>query len=79
MNAIHIHTTLHSEILHLPELRPLLGKTVEIIVREESPAPVIDKPSAEGRAYEPASALLERIRAARAGTGPAKKALHATK
>jgi hypothetical protein len=37
MNAIHIRRTLDSDVLHLPELKPLIGKTVEIIVREETP------------------------------------------
>jgi len=35
MNAIRIRTRLDSDTLHLPELRPLLGQTVEIIVLEE--------------------------------------------
>lgn len=39
MEAIHIHTTVNSETLYLPELKPFLGKVVEIIVREEPPAP----------------------------------------
>jgi hypothetical protein len=34
-NVIRIHRRLDSETLHLPELKPLLGKTVEIIVVEE--------------------------------------------
>ncbi len=38
MKAIRIHKQLESETLHLPELRPLVGKRVEIIVQEE-PAP----------------------------------------
>ena len=39
MNAIRIRKKLDSEILSLPELRPLLGQTVEIIVLgEESSA-----------------------------------------
>lgn len=37
MNDIHIHTTLKSDTLHLPELRPLVGRAVEIIVREDVP------------------------------------------
>src|SRR5580698_951856 len=37
MNAIRIHKKLNSQILDLPELAPLLGKTVEIIVIEEVP------------------------------------------
>jgi hypothetical protein len=39
MTAIRIRTTLTSETLHLPELKPLIGRPVEIIVREEAPAP----------------------------------------
>lgn len=37
MNAIRIHRQLDSETLHLPELRPLIGKCVEIIVLEQGP------------------------------------------
>lgn len=33
VSAIHIHTTIESETLHLPELRPLIGQSVEITVR----------------------------------------------
>jgi hypothetical protein len=36
MNAIRIRKKLDSDTLHLPELRPLIGKTVEIIVQEET-------------------------------------------
>jgi len=36
MIAIRIQTRIDSETLHLPELRPLIGKRVEIIVQEES-------------------------------------------
>ena len=36
MNAIRIRTTLESDTLHLPELKPLVGRTVEIIVLDES-------------------------------------------
>jgi len=36
MNAIRISTHLDSEHLYLPEIRPLVGKDVEIIVLEES-------------------------------------------
>jgi hypothetical protein len=41
MAAITIRRTLDSETLHLPELRPLLGKTVEIVVREDEPTPAV--------------------------------------
>jgi hypothetical protein len=40
MNAIRIHCKLDSETLHLPELRPLLGKNVEIVVQEEATSAV---------------------------------------
>jgi hypothetical protein len=36
MNAIHIRRHLTSQVVDLPELAPLVGKTVEIIVVEES-------------------------------------------
>ena len=42
MDAIRIHTVIDSETLHLPELKPLIGKSVEIVVREERPAEQID-------------------------------------
>jgi hypothetical protein len=35
MNAVRIRRQLDSDTLHLPELRPLIGKRVEIIVLEE--------------------------------------------
>jgi hypothetical protein len=35
MNAIRIRKKIESENLHLPELKSLIGKTVEIIVQEE--------------------------------------------
>jgi hypothetical protein len=36
MNAVRIRRKLDSETLYLPELKPLLGKNVEIIVLEEN-------------------------------------------
>lgn len=36
MNAIRIHTRLESDTLRLPELKPLIGKDVEIIVLADS-------------------------------------------
>lgn len=35
MNSIHLRKRLESDTLHLPELKPLIGKTVEITIREE--------------------------------------------
>ena len=37
MNAIRIDRRLDSQVLDLPELAPLLGKRVQIIVLEEEP------------------------------------------
>ena len=37
MNAIRIRKTLDSETLHLPGLKSLLGREVEIIVLEDGP------------------------------------------
>jgi len=39
MSAIHIRKHLDSDTLHLPELKPLIGKTVEITIVEEAPTP----------------------------------------
>lgn len=35
MNAIRIRKTIDSETLYLPQLRPFVGRTVDIIVTEE--------------------------------------------
>jgi hypothetical protein len=51
MNAIRIRKQIHSEALHLPELKPLLGKQVEIIVLEE--------PSPEATAANRCQPLIE--------------------
>jgi hypothetical protein len=56
MTLIRIHRTLDSETLHLPELRPLLGKTVEIIVQEQ---PAILPGTGEWAALEEAAGDLE--------------------
>jgi hypothetical protein len=37
MNAIRIRVRLDSDTPHLPELKSLIGKTVEFLVREEAP------------------------------------------
>ena len=39
MSVIHVTQEIESDTLHLPELRPLIGKKVEITIREVS-APV---------------------------------------
>ena len=39
MNAIKIHTRLESDTPHLPQLQPMVGKDVDIIVIEETVRP----------------------------------------
>lgn len=36
MNAIRIETTINSETLYLPQLKPLIGRSVEIIIKESA-------------------------------------------
>ena len=50
MTAVRLRRKLDSETLHLPELKPLLGKMVEITVQEESrpsSAGVLEKPATD--------------------------------
>jgi hypothetical protein len=57
MNAIRIRKTIESETLHLPELKPLIGRTVEIIVMEE-PAPGVHPGTGDWEAAAEASRAL---------------------
>jgi hypothetical protein len=50
MNAIRIRKKLDSATLHLPELLPLVGRTVEIIVLDEG-APGAEAPSTRYDAF----------------------------
>jgi hypothetical protein len=59
MNAIRIRKKLESESLYLPELRSLVGKTVEIIVLEEEVDPVVMPGTANFEAFPE---LAQRIR-----------------
>ena len=43
MSIIHLTQQIDSDTLHLPELRPLIGKQVEITIREIS-RPAADSP-----------------------------------
>jgi hypothetical protein len=43
MQVIRVQRQIDSETLHLPELKPLLGKTVEITIREEYSAAISEK------------------------------------
>ncbi len=38
MSAIRIQRRIDSETLHLPEVKPLIGKTVEIVITEQPQA-----------------------------------------
>jgi virulence-associated protein VagC len=53
MIAIRIETTISSETLHLPQLKPLMGKSVEIIVREKA-AVVVTPPRSDWESVEAA-------------------------
>lgn len=58
MNSIRIETHIDSETLFLPQLRPLLGKDVEIVVHERTAA-VIRPPVEEWAAVQAAVLGLE--------------------
>lgn len=59
MTAIRIQTTLTSETLHLPELKSLIGRPVEIIVLDTTPAPAVRPPTGD---WETARQAAERLR-----------------
>jgi hypothetical protein len=42
MNGVRIRRKLESDTLHLPEIKPLIGKTVEILIREETATAATD-------------------------------------
>lgn len=42
MTVIHLTQHLQSDTLHVPELKPLIGKQVEITIRELPPADLSD-------------------------------------
>ena len=52
MNALRIRRQLDSEILNLPELRPLLGQNVEIIVLTEESLPAIQLGTGDWTAFD---------------------------
>jgi hypothetical protein len=58
MTAIRIETMIDSETLHLPQLKPLVGKSVEIIVRERV-VPVVTCGSRDWAAVEAAALELD--------------------
>ena len=42
MSTIRVRRTLDSDTLHLPELRPLIGRTVDIVVEEAAADPAAE-------------------------------------
>ncbi len=58
MNAIRIRKTIDSETLHLPELKPLVGRTVEIIVLDEDTRSTIRPGTGDWQAAEKAAQEL---------------------
>lgn len=65
MSTVHVRRKLESETLHLPELRPLIGKTVDITVVERPAArstPPVDAqglPTHTNRTLTPAEMTQE--------------------
>jgi hypothetical protein len=49
MQVIRVHKQIDSETLHLPEIRPMIGKKVEIIILEEQRS---DSPSNEQNPWD---------------------------
>ena len=43
MNAVRIRKKIESDTINLPELRPMIGREVEIIVLDDQPAPPVDE------------------------------------
>ena len=56
MTTIRIQRTLDSDTLHVPELRPLIGKTVEIIIQDQ---PAVDPGTGNWAALQEAADDLE--------------------
>ncbi|HJT78691.1 MAG TPA: hypothetical protein VJ739_15920 [Gemmataceae bacterium] len=52
MNAIRIRKKLDSDTLHLPQLRPLVGQNVEIIVLAEEAVPGIQPGTGDWTAFD---------------------------
>jgi hypothetical protein len=58
MTLVRLRRKLDSETLHIPELKPFLGKTVEIIIQEE-PAPQVSPGTSDWDALERAVEEVE--------------------
>ena len=58
MSTIRIETTIDSDTLYLPQLKPMVGKSVEIVVREMA-TPTISPATSDWAAVEAAVRELE--------------------
>jgi hypothetical protein len=58
MNAIRIRRTVESETLNLPELKPFVGRTVEIIILEDEVPSAIRPGTGDWQAAEMAAREL---------------------
>jgi hypothetical protein len=58
LNAIRIRKTIEAETLDLPELRPFLGRTVEIIVLDLETSPMIKPGTGDWAAADEAAREL---------------------
>ena len=54
MNAVRIHPRIESETLHLAELKPFIGKRVELLVREDAPLETRETFLSSGPEWPPA-------------------------
>jgi hypothetical protein len=59
MTTIRIRRRLDSDTLHLPELRPLIGRTVEIVIAEQPEPGVRDEFYAEATRFPDTEAAFE--------------------
>jgi hypothetical protein len=58
VNAIRIQTTLTSDTLHLPELKPLVGRPVEIIILDAAEPPLVQPGTGDWEAAARAAKAL---------------------
>ena len=59
MSTIRIRQRIESETLHVPELKPLIGRTVEIVIDDNPAAPIVKASAADWDAVLAASQQLE--------------------
>ncbi|MFL5244024.1 MAG: hypothetical protein ACJ8FY_18125 [Gemmataceae bacterium] len=59
MITVRVRRIIESETLHLPELRSMIGKNVEITIRDEPAEPLVAPGTADWSALEKAAKELE--------------------